>query len=1186
LHLLPRHFNSVILTAFLCMIITTIFAQYPSNTRSKVFAVKADTIYLDSLSIIPGSVLVHTWKKTDTISPSLYSIDFAKSILVWKNKPQIDSIRISYRIFPYNFSASYFHKDFSRLNKRDSIFNNYYVFIPENSSADMFNFGGLNYNGSFSRGIAFGNSQDLTVNSNLNLQLSGKLNDVEVSAAVSDNNIPIQPEGNTQQLQDFDKVYIQLKRNGTTLIAGDFNLERPDSYFMNFSEKLEGASVTSQYRISNDFTAKTEVSGAISEGKFARNTFYGTEGNQGPYQLTGDNNETYIIIIAGSEKVYIDGNLMTRGDNQDYTIDYNAGQVTFTPNRLITKDSRIDVDFQYSDQNYLSTLFYVNQEFDAKNIKIKFNLYDESDDKNQPIQQTLTPQQEKLLASVGDSVKKAVAPSVDSTAYNPAIIQYKLIDTTIGSETSGGTLVTHNIIPASRGGITYDSVYVYSVNPANAFYTVNFSYVGQGFGDYVISNTVANGRVYYWVAPVNGVHQGAYIPAILLIAPQSKQMATVGVDYKITKQSTLSVEGSYSNINLNTFSTIDKSNDQGWAGYAHFTQHIFFDSCANKPISLTILASYEHDQKDFQALDPYRPVEFTRDWNIDSVNYAPTGQDLTSLTLNLNQGKSQLVSYEVSSYLLESEYTGINQVLNSSYSFQNFKLQLSGSLLNSQSSLQNTEFFRPTVDLSKMFPELNKIVVGAQFFEEDNRITSGKPDTLTSASFYDYQYEVYIHSADSLKNKFKLDFVHRYDFYPDGQNFSSLDNSNTLNLIVDVVKSKNSNLHFTFSYRQLSVYDTAKTTQKNGQDILGLAQYNITVDHGFLVSNTLYSVGSGLQQKEEYTFVQVPAGTGVYEWVDFNHDGIAELNEFIVAPYADEADYIKVYNPTNQFVKDYTVKFNELLSINPRVLFANSSNTFDKFLSRFSTQSSVQLNRQNLQNSGISPFNPFNLNLNDSVLISATANVSNNIYFNRISPKYEIDFLSQTTLNRAALTEGSQTQLQDQYTLHFRWNAVKKITLLEDLKDIRNYSSSELLSSDDYNVYSTGTETQIVFQPSVSFRTSLDYLYIQGKNYGDSSEYYNNNKISLDGKYTILSKSSVEVTLAYALVNYTGSANSPVQYAMLNGLQAGNNVLWTVEFDRKLSNFVQITLTYEGRKNGTGTGSLVNTGSAQVRATF
>ncbi|HOZ87139.1 MAG TPA: hypothetical protein PL029_05225, partial [Bacteroidia bacterium] len=291
-------------------------AQLFTPKKIKSYKLITDTLVLDSLSLVPGSVSFKTFPQSD--SGNVPKVNYKFHALIFSG-PKPDSVVVSYKRFPYNFEASYFHKDPNQLYRDLSRPNNPFTinYNNRNQQDNLFQNDGLNKNGNISRGISFGNNQDVVVNSNLNLQVNGKLTpEIDMVLAATDNNIPFQADGTTAQLQEFDKVFIQLNNTSTKLVVGDYQLSRPqNSYFMNFYKRAQGAYMENAYvdsTVKNPMVFKTQVSGAVSRGKFSRQVFFGTENNQGPYRLKGADNEPFIIVLSGTEKIYIDGKLLQR----------------------------------------------------------------------------------------------------------------------------------------------------------------------------------------------------------------------------------------------------------------------------------------------------------------------------------------------------------------------------------------------------------------------------------------------------------------------------------------------------------------------------------------------------------------------------------------------------------------------------------------------------------------------------------------------------------------------------------------------------------------------------------------------------------------------------------------------------------------------------------------------------------
>lgn len=1122
------------------------------NLRTKWIHTSNDTIALDSVSIIPGTVSFHPM-------PSNIYFNEVDGRLFWESENKYDSIWIVYRTFSYDLYQSISHKDTLLINPAYEFDNidNAFTYSKSESQNELISLNGLQKSGNLSRGILMGNNRNLSVNSNLNLQLAGKISeDVEILASITDNNIPIQPEGNTQQIQDFDKIYIQLFNDNFKLIAGDYEMQSPNSYFTKYFKKNLGLSFQSKFEPKNGSEIGIGTAVAMSKGKFARNEILGEESKQGPYRLTGNANESFIIVLSGTERVYIDGILLKRGSNNEYVIDYNTAEIIFTPNFLITKDKRITVEFQYSDKNYFRSLVQVGANYKHKKIDAFINFYSEQDAKNQEQQQSLSESDKELLFDVGNDLFEAVVPAIDSTGYDPARVMYALIDS-----------------------LGYDSIFVVSSDPENAVYQLRFSSVPSGIADYVQGEFTANGRTFIWVAPdtINGdiVHKGAFAPVRRLVAPQTQQMLSAGAKFSPDETVDIIGEVALSRFDPNTFSTIDNDENKSWAG--KLTAKKLFE--INKNLNLDVFGGYEYVNERFRPIERFRSVEFARNWNLKQINDSLSQQWWEGGVSVFKPGIYRL-GYTYQSFDIKEVYTGGKQLIKLAITPKNIQINYNGSYLKTDEEIKSTAFYRHKAEVKFL---LKPFSIGANDELENNQRSI--LNELDSNSYKFNDWKVFIEAPDKSVNKWRVYAGKRIDYKPPEKEFIEVSDALNMGGEFHYLKSLVHRFNLTLNYRKIERLDSSASGDIEPEDnLLGRLEYILRAYKGAISWNIFYQFGSGLDQKREFFYSEVSQGLGIYEWIDLNEDGIKDLNEFFISSNPALANYVRIFTPNNNFVKVLNAQLSQNLALNPSIAWQNSTG-IKSVLARVSTQTFYSIDKTTQADQPSEAYNPFYNPVLDTTLLSYRNTFRNTVFINRSYTKIAAEYTYQNNRVKNLLLNGFQTDGIISHLVNVRWNITTKYTIILAGDFGNDFSASDFISDGNFRIQFQKFLPEFRYQPNQYFRISINGEITQKKNNNaELDQHAQIIGVGLESRYSMPSKGSLFANIKFIDIDYTGPNNTPSQVSMLETLRPGLNLTWSLSWQQNLNKFLQLSINYNGRKSEEV--AAIHVGGVQVRAFF
>jgi len=1133
-----RHY---LLLVFLCCCISSIFAQSGLVTKTVGFQ---DTIQLEEVSIAPFQFKLQTTDSLE-IESTLYEIDFPKAQLFpfSELKSNNDSLIVTYLKYPESLTKTYKGLDDNLIIDTGNPVDNLYELQQQRQPSNFVPFAGLNTSGSISRAISVGNNQNAVVRSELDLQISGKISEnVTLKASIQDDNSPTQSGGYTQQLDEFDQIFIELESEKWRIRAGDIDLIENESFFASYTKRVQGLLLSAD--VGNE-KRQTEVysAGALVRGVFTRSELTAQEGNQGPYKLVGQNGELFVLIISGSEDVYVNGRILTRGENEDYLIDYNAGEIIFNSTFPITSEMRIVVEYQVSDRNFSRIVATTGSRFSSEALQLNGFLYNENDLKNQPLQQSLTDEQVNALEEAGDNQDQMFAPSAVPADYSENRILYE-------KELRDGR-----------------EVFVFSNDPEAELFNVRYTNLGANQGNYILSSRDAIANIYEYVSPIDGVPQGNFEPVVRLFAPTKLQIAMLNGVYSPSVKTTVQFEVAASNNDENSFSDSDQGDNRGLATQLSINQTLYQQGADKK---LDVFGNLNFIEETYTSIERLYNVEFTRDWNL----FNPTGdQTFVDTGFDFRNNLESNTQYRFQRLEYSNDFLGEKHSISARQVQSKFRIDANASYMDSESSFLNSKFARANV--SGIY-DFGKFWSGLRYNMEDNQESRVDTEDFTANTQRFASYEVFSGVGDSTNVYAELGYRYRENDSLRNNSLQRVNSSDNYFVRSQLVNTQATKLRVFANLRNLKFNEQDRADE---QSLNSRVTYSQNLWDRLVNLNTTYETNSGSIAQQEFTYLEVEPGQGQYTWIDYNANGVQELNEFEIAQFQDEGRFVRILLPNQIFVRTNQTRFSQQLTLNFQTW--QNKEGWKKIASRFYNQTSLLLDKKLRKDGNSLSLNPFGGSGED--ILGENTTFRNILFFNRSLQKFttSYNFTQNTTKNLSLLGLQESSNLLHELKFIHKFQESWLLTLTQDVNSSESFSDRFQNRNFEIEGFSLNPKLSYLLGDK---RFDVFYELASKENQVGEQESLNQQTFGLSFTLNNAQKYSINGEVNYIQNEFDGSTFSPVAYQLLEGLLPNDNFTWSLFLQKKITDFLDLNLTYFGRKSENV--NAIHTGSVQLRAFF
>ena len=1052
--------------------------------------------------------------------------------------------------------------------------------------------------GSITRGVVAGSNRDVSVTSGLRLALEGAVAPgVALRAALTDEDTPILPEGTTQQLSDLDRVYVEVDGPGVRARLGDVDLALAGTVFAPIDRQVQGALVEATVPAGGLVAGgRVVASGSATRGLFRSQDVVPVEGVQGPYRLEGRAGESFVVVVPGSERVYLDGRRLTRGTAADYTVDYGTGELTFTPARLITAERRVTVDFEYTAGGVGRTLLAGGADLalapdagGAGRVRLGARVFREADGAGFAEAFGLTPAEVGLLRAAGPGdVLVSGAQRVPAFDAQSPFVLYTTRDTVVAGAPT--------------------EVFVPAAPPDSAVFRVRFSRVPLGQGDYRRANSVPgvvdarNGVLYEYVGP----GRGDAVAARVLPRPTARTLVDLTASADVAPGVEAFGELARSVDDANTFS------ERGGVGAGAYQVGLRLQpqALAGGALSGTLLRRARADA--FRPLDRVRDVDFNRRWNLARAG-TPFGSVLDTLGESVTEAavrwaaegaEAEAEAGRLALGGFRSDRAALGVRLTEGAAPLALDLRLAGSRSGGAGGVADrlgTGFFREGRALvsRRVGP-----VTPALAVEHERREQSGAlpQDSLLSASYAFWAVRPGVAATfDGLDADASVEVRRESEPLGPRGGEAPLADAATAVTVETTVRARpapSAQLDARVAYRRkrygerfrlLGRENVESVAVRLGSRVAGLRQA--------VRLRAVYDAITERSPIRQETYVFVGADLGEFVWRDGQGepragepDGVAQVDEFFPETTPLEGEYLRTFLPSQELVPTVGVGLDLRLDVEPGRL-ASGDGLAARLARLVALRTTLDLDERtrNPDVLGVLLLDPGVLQqAGEAGTVSGRFRVEQEVTLFPGRPGAGGRLVAEHARSTSLLAVGLETRLVQALRAEATGRLHPALTARVEVGAGRRRTLSEAFQSRTFDLRSVSVEPSVVWTPSRSLSVTVapvladrtDALAPPGRPSGAAVV-----RVPVEARLTRAGRLSVAVRAERADVRLRGDAPGGLAlFELTEGRGPGTSYLWGVDGQVGLTETLRATLRYDGRAPSEA--PVVQTVRLQLSATF